>query len=390
MKYLNMILALLLVGIVAAHAAQKVTFTQREVRDPRQLAPALEANAADAQSRLATLEGGAGAGGVLASGKIIVGNSGGTGEAQTVTGAITISNTGVAAMSAGVIVNADIATNAAIAGSKLDLSDPGAIGGTTPAAGAFTTLNASGTTTLNTGLDGAVQATAGVISAGTLPVASGGTGAATLTGVLKGNGTGAVTAAAQLAVADGGTGAATLTGLVKGNGTSAMSAAVADTDYVQPSTWNALRAYLADGLLVHGALAISAGEADQFKTTATAVYTIAGVTYTKAATDALEFTAADTINTAGGDIGPAFGIWLVQINAAGAVSTKPGGGLSDQVYESSALAIAALPSPDASNVSLGYILVETPTSTPFVCNTTALTTIGAFSNTQIKALPAAL
>jgi hypothetical protein len=78
------------------------------------------------------------------------------------------------------------------------------------------------------------------IVTGTLPVANGGTGAATLTGVLKGNGTGAVTAAAQLAVADGGTGAATLTGLVKGNGTSAMTAAVAGTDYVAPaSVWSA-------------------------------------------------------------------------------------------------------------------------------------------------------
>ena len=56
---------------------------------------------------------------LIPSGKIIVGNSGGTGEVQTVTGDITLSNAGVAAIAAGVIVNADIATNAAIAGSKL-------------------------------------------------------------------------------------------------------------------------------------------------------------------------------------------------------------------------------------------------------------------------------
>ena len=37
-----------------------------------------------------------------------------------------------------------------------------------------------------------------------------------------------------VAVADGGTGAGTLTGLVKGNGTSAFTAAVADTDYASP------------------------------------------------------------------------------------------------------------------------------------------------------------
>jgi len=51
---------------------------------------------------------------------------------------------------------------------------------------------------------------------GTLPVANGGTGAATLTGVLKGNGTGAITASAQLAVADGGTGVSSVDNIVAG------------------------------------------------------------------------------------------------------------------------------------------------------------------------------
>ncbi len=147
---------------------------------------------------------------------------------------------------------------------------------------------------------------------GTLPVANGGTGAATLTGLVKGNGTGSMTAAVAgtdyltptgsaagltnfptfnqnttgnaatattattvttnanltgqvtsvgnatsitdgaitnakitdvaatkitgtLPVANGGTGAATLTGLVKGNGTGSMTAAVAGTDYLLPT-----------------------------------------------------------------------------------------------------------------------------------------------------------
>ena len=64
-------------------------------------------------------------------------------------------------------------------------------------------------------------------------VATGGTGAATLTGYVKGNGTSAMTASATIPVADlsgsigvaqGGTGATTLTGYVKGSGTSAMTA----------------------------------------------------------------------------------------------------------------------------------------------------------------------
>jgi hypothetical protein len=65
-------------------------------------------------------------------------------------------------------------------------------------------------------------------------VATGGTGAATLTGYVKGTGTTAMTASATIPITDitgtatvaqGGTGAATLTGYVKGNGTSAMTAA---------------------------------------------------------------------------------------------------------------------------------------------------------------------
>jgi hypothetical protein len=78
-----------------------------------------------------------------------------------------------------------------------------------------------------------------------LPVASGGTGAATLTGYVKGAGTSAFTASATIPVADlsgtlpvgnGGTGATTLTGVLKGNGASAFSAATAGTDFVAPGT----------------------------------------------------------------------------------------------------------------------------------------------------------
>jgi hypothetical protein len=45
-----------------------------------------------------------------------------------------------------------------------------------------------------------------------------------------------VTLGTDLAVADGGTGASTLTGVVKGNGTAAFTAATAGTDYVAPGT----------------------------------------------------------------------------------------------------------------------------------------------------------
>jgi hypothetical protein len=56
MKTINAILAALLVCGAACWAAQDTDITNREVRDPKQLEPWLEANAADAQSRLATIE----------------------------------------------------------------------------------------------------------------------------------------------------------------------------------------------------------------------------------------------------------------------------------------------------------------------------------------------
>ena len=102
-----------------------------------------------------------------------------------------------------------------------------------------------------------------------LPVANGGTGATTLTGIVKGAGTGAFVAATAgtdyvipsgnisgssgsctgnsvtattagnvsgvVAVANGGSGASTLTGILKGTGTTAFVAATAGTDYVIPS-----------------------------------------------------------------------------------------------------------------------------------------------------------
>lgn len=75
------------------------------------------------------------------------------------------------------------------------LAYPPAIGGTTPNSGAFTSLSATGTTTLATSLTGVLKAAAGVVSStATLAVGDGGTGSSTLTlnNVLLGNGTSAL------------------------------------------------------------------------------------------------------------------------------------------------------------------------------------------------------
>lgn len=153
----------------------------------------------------------------------------------------------------------------------------------------------------------------------------------------------------------------------------------------------AVSAALRDGLLLDGTLTISA-TAEKFKTTSTAVYTIAGVTYTKAATDNLVFSAADTINT-GAALGDFWGVWLVQINAAGTVSTKSPS--ADQVYASEAAAIAALPSPDSGKVGLGYITVEALTDADWVATTDDLTAASDaqaanFYDIAVKTIPLAV
>jgi len=116
-------------------------------------------------------------------------------------------------------------------------------------------------------------------------------------------------------------------------------------------------------LIRKGTLAIHSTP-EQFATTAIAAFRVAGVVYTKAVTGALTFTAAHTITAS------KFGVVLIQINAAGTVSTKVPG--ATQAYNSAPLALAALPSPDAGNVSLGYIAIANNAG-DWVANTDDLT-----------------
>ena len=121
MKYGYLILAALLVcGVVIA--AQDTTLTERELRDPKQLEPWLEANASDAETRLAAIEGGT-ATVTQDANTLLVGNDASNQVAMAVTGDVTISQDGTnvtTAIAAGVIVNADVKSDAAIAASKLD------------------------------------------------------------------------------------------------------------------------------------------------------------------------------------------------------------------------------------------------------------------------------
>lgn len=133
-----------------------------------------------------------------------------------------------------------------------------------------------------------------------------------------------------------------------------------------------------NGVTATATLIISA-TATAFKTTATTTYTIGGKTLTKAATDPLTFTAAHVVT------GSKFGIILVQINAAGTISTKVPAATptTAMAYNSAALAYLALPAPDAGNVALGCILI-TAAGGGFTGNTTALTGISTFTQVVLN------
>ena len=132
----------------------------------------------------------------------------------------------------------------------------------------------------------------------------------------------------------------------------------------------AVNALIADRLLAVATIVISAAAAEKFKTTTTSYFSIGGVIYSKAATDNLVFSAAYTVNNAQ-TAGTFWGAFLIQIDKAGAVSTKAVA--SDQAYTSEALAINNLPAPDASKVKLGYITVNSKTGARWTANTDDLT-----------------
>lgn len=130
-----------------------------------------------------------------------------------------------------------------------------------------------------------------------------------------------------------------------------------------------VRAALTDGVLQHGTLAIDAVP-EKFKTTTVLYWRRNGIQFTKAATTALVFASAYTINTAA-VAGIKYGVFLVQITDTGTITTKAPA--ADQSYASAALAIAALPAVDTGNTRIGYIVVGAPTGADWVATTDDLT-----------------
>lgn len=84
--------------------------------------------------------------------------------------------------------------------------------------------------------------------------------------------------------------------------------------------------------------------------TNTVIFTVDGVFKSKAPATAIAFSAAHKVTAA------KYGAILVQISAAGTVSTKVVA--SPQAYNSAAEALAALPAADAARTALGYIAIQ--------------------------------
>lgn len=86
-----------------------------------------------------------------------------------------------------------------------------------------------------------------------------------------------------------------------------------------------------------------------------------------------------------------FGVILVQETAARVLSTKVPG--SSQAYDTAAAAIAVLPAPDASNVAIGYMVIEADAGNwvantdDFTTDLTAATWVPGLPGASAKALP---
>jgi len=117
------------------------TVTSTMLLDGTILNEDINASAAIAYSKLAT----------LTSANIILGSSANVATSTAVTGDVTISNTGVTAISSGAIVNADVNASAAIAGTKI-APDFGAQNITTTGSSTAATFNPTGTTPSVTGI----------------------------------------------------------------------------------------------------------------------------------------------------------------------------------------------------------------------------------------------
>ncbi|MCP4597927.1 hypothetical protein [Neptuniibacter sp.] len=151
------------------------------------------------------------------------------------------------------------------------------------------------------------------------------------------------------------------------------------------SDTNAQENFLTDDGIVTATVLSAGSTTHQIKNTAFQ-YRIDGTPIYKAEVAAgTAFSAADTINVAPA-VGTFWGIWTVQIDIAGTITTKPGGGLSDQVYTTEALAIAAKAAVTAGNVEVGYLTIAATADTAWTAQTDDITS--GSDNTSVTFYPA--
>jgi hypothetical protein len=125
------------------------------------------------------------------------------------------------------------------------------------------------------------------------------------------------------------------------------TAAVIDLDMLKPGGNG--DTVVATLLQTIGTLAIDAVP-EKFKTTTDSTYLIKDSLKTRAAVTAQVFSLAHVVTAT------LFGVVLIQVDAAGTISTKVP--LATQGYASAPLALAALPLADVDKVALGYIAIE--------------------------------
>ena len=299
---------------------------------------------------------------LLASGKIFVGSAAGKAADVTPTGDVTISNTGVTAIGDGKVTASQVE---ALADGEILVGVDGtaANNAKVTVTGDITMTNA-GVTAIGDGKVTASQVEA--LTAGQFIIGFDGDAAnntkVTMSGDATMDNTGAVT----------------------------VSKLATNKDKI-----NDLIDYLADGLWVHGDMAVcDAGAPEKFMTQAIAAYTVNGITYTKGATKELVFSHDDTI-TAPAATGSRYGGWVIQINADGTVSTLAETGQSgvvDMAYESAADALAGAKAITltAANTALGYVVVSQVEDGMFTANTDTLAAVSTFTNDDVKSLPAKL
>ena len=144
----------------------------------------------------------------------------------------------------------------------------------------------------------------------------------------------------------------------------------ANTDTVDANLDNIETALEGDSIV--NECTLSTGSTAENVATTAFQYRIDGVTYAKAAVTAGTAMTAATINT-GTAAGDYMGGFLVQINAAGTISTLPSG--TDQVHTTTAAALAAAQAltPTAGNVAVGYVVVTANTDSAWTAGTDDLT-----------------